>query len=85
MSRFCFSLHTVRYQSHRMPRIEPWEQTKTTAHLKKENGMEELGIVQQKPHKLGDLPSKAPQLCHADPVFTDAFAEASAFLVQRVS
>ena len=32
---FLFLLHTVRYQSHRMPRIEPWEQTKTTAHLKK--------------------------------------------------
>ena len=29
---FLFLLHTVRYQSHRMPRIEPWEQTKTTAH-----------------------------------------------------
>jgi len=28
-----------------MPRIELWEQTKTTAHLKKENGMEELGIT----------------------------------------
>lgn len=29
---FLFLLHLVRYQSHRMPRIEPWEQTKTTAH-----------------------------------------------------
>ena len=44
---FLFLLHTVRYQSHRMPRIEPWEQTKTTAHLKKENGMEELAFAQQ--------------------------------------
>lgn len=44
---FVFLLHTVRYQSHRMPRIEPWEQTKTTAHLKKENGMEELAFAQQ--------------------------------------
>ena len=43
---FLFLLHTVRYQSHRMPRIEPWEQTKTTAHLKKENGMEELAFAQ---------------------------------------
>ena len=42
-----FFLHSVRYQSHRMPRIEPWEQTKTTAHLKKENGMEELAFAQQ--------------------------------------
>lgn len=42
-----FLLHLVRYQSHRMPRIEPWEQTKTTAHLKKENGMEELAFAQQ--------------------------------------
>ena len=41
---FLFLLHTVRYQSHRMPRIELWEQTKTTAHLKKENGMEEWGL-----------------------------------------
>jgi len=30
-----------------MPRIEPWEQIKTTAHLKKENGMEELAFAQQ--------------------------------------
>ena len=44
---FLFLLHTVRYQSHRMPRIEPWEQTKTMAHLKKENGMEELAFAQQ--------------------------------------
>ena len=44
---FVFLLHLVRYQSHRMPRIEPWEQTKTTAHLKKENGMEELAFAQQ--------------------------------------
>ena len=44
---FLFLLHLVRYQSHRMPRIEPWEQTKTTAHLKKENGMEELAFAQQ--------------------------------------
>jgi hypothetical protein len=30
-----------------MPRIKLWEQTKTTAHLKKENGMEELAFAQQ--------------------------------------
>ena len=46
---FVFLLHSVRYQSHRMPRIEPWEQTKTTAHLKKENGMEELAFALTKP------------------------------------
>ena len=50
---FLFLLHTVRYQSHRMPRIEPWEQTKTTAHLKKRMEWRNWGS-----------PDTAPQLCH---------------------
>ena len=44
---FLFLLHTVRYQSHRMPRIEPWEQTKSTDNYKKENVMEDLAFAQQ--------------------------------------
>ena len=44
---FLFLLHLVRYQSHRMPRIEPWEQTKNHSSLEKEYGMEELAFAQQ--------------------------------------
>jgi len=45
MSRFCFLSHTVRYQSHRMPRIEIQSKLSCTS-LEKENGMEELGFTE---------------------------------------
>lgn len=40
---FLFSSHTVRYQSHRMPRIE-MQSKRSCISLEKENGMEEWGL-----------------------------------------
>ena len=44
---FLFFFCTWCGTNHTECRIEPWEQTKTAAHLKKENGMEELAFAQQ--------------------------------------
>ncbi len=43
---FLFSLHTVRYQSHRMPRRSR-RANQNHSSLEKENGMEELAFAQQ--------------------------------------
>ena len=56
---FLFLLHTVRYQSHRMPRIEPWEQTKTTAHLKKREWNGGIGVCAAMKAPVGLLSHKA--------------------------
>ena len=90
MSRFCFLLHLVRYQSHRMPRIEPWEQTKTTAHLKKREWNGGIGVCAAIKAPVGLLSHKAvlrKQDGAAPPrqtwVFAEALAVAPVFLVQR--
>ena len=52
---------------------------KTTAHLKKENGMEELAFMQQTPHKLGDCPAKLRSSATTDPVFRRRFCRSACF------
>ena len=69
MSRFCF-LRTRCGTNHTECRASRCRANEAASHLKKENGMEEWGL-----HGM-EVPRKSG-------FFTDAFAGASAFLVQR--